>query len=355
MALTDQTTGGGLLVTEHDQRLSALLQQVAKDIEAASSKQELIAVIQRVKDFGGPLKFNHGRHKVLALTTGLIAVLTAVFSDDIIYRWGLPAIPIAMITGFCTLALVVWMWRKSARIRTSAERLYLRALLFDNQLRELTDDLPWLEKQLFADYFEFRRGNYSRKISAAYAGHYQGETHEFAYHFYHFHYVDEREVSETDSKGNTKTRKVYDHYDRFGIALPFRFIRQLAISRKAISGFKGERYKPSSNQFNRLFKVIAESEMTAARFLKPAVVLACEQAANDFKALNLEFNQQAGLCMSFDNKKVISGEQRYDFTSPEAFMAEIAQTTPLAELQRAEAFIHTLMVYSDNNFKKDVQ
>ncbi|WP_437887233.1 hypothetical protein [Phytobacter sp. V91] len=109
MALTDQTTGGGLLVTEHDQRLSALLQQVAKDIEAASSKQELIAVIQRVKDFGAPLKFNHGRHKVLALTTGLIAVLAGIFFDDIFYRWSLSATPIVIIAGFCTLALVVWM------------------------------------------------------------------------------------------------------------------------------------------------------------------------------------------------------------------------------------------------------
>lgn len=342
-----------LLTTAHDQRLSALLQQVSHDIEAAQSKRGLIEVINRVKAFGGPLKFNHHRLKLLAAATGIIALLTGIFSDDIFYQWNLSATPVVIISGVCTLGLIVYMWRKSASVRASAERLFLRALLFDNQLQELTSGLPTLQKALFADYFEFRRGNYSRTISAAYAGHYQGDTHAFAYHFYHFHYVDEREISETDGKGHTRTRKVYNHYDRYGIALDFRFIRQIAIIRKAISGVKGERYKPSSNQFNRLFKVTAETEMAAAHFLKPAVVLACEEAATGFKALNLEFNQQGGLCMSFDNKKVISGVQQYDFSSADGFIAEVENVTPLPELRKALEFIHMLMVHSDNNFKKD--
>ena len=57
--------------------------------------------------------------------------------------------------------------------------------------------------------------------------------------------------------------------------------------------------------------------------------------------------------MSFDNKKVISGVQQYDFSSADGFIAEVENVTPLPELRKALEFIHTLMVYSDNNFKKD--
>lgn len=353
MSTSEQTQSGGILTTPHDQKLTALLQQISHEIEAAQSKDDLIAAIGQVKDFGAPLKFKHSRYKLLALICGLIAAVTGLFADEIFAQWHHSTTPFTIFFALCTAGLLFYMRRKSASVHSLAKRLYLRALLFDNHLRELTSDLPLLESRLFADYFEFRRGNYSRKITEGYEGHYQGETHTFDYAFYHFHYVDQRTETETDSKGNTKTRTVYDHYDRYGIALDFRLARQLAITGKAIGGFKGERYKPSSNRFNRLFKVVAGDEMAAARFLQPAVVLACEEVATHFKALNLEFNDTAGLCMSFDNNKVVSGEPQYDFNSPDGFMREVGEVNLLPELRAALDFIHTLMVFSDNNFRKD--
>lgn len=353
MSTSEQTKTGGVLTTPHDQKLTALLQQISHKVEAAQSKDDLIATIAQVKDFGGPLKFKHSRHKLLALIAGLIAAVTGLFADEIYAQWHHSTTPFTIFFALCTAGLLFYMWRKSASVHSLAKRLYLRALLFDNHLRELTSEISILESRLFADYAEFRRGNYSRKITEGYEGHYQGDTHAFDYAFYHFHYVDQRTETETDSKGNTKTRTVYDHYDRYGIALDFRLVRQLAITGKAISGFKGERYKPSSNRFNRLFKVAAGDEMAAARFLQPAVVLACEEAATHFKVLNLEFNGDGGLCMSFDNNKVVYGEPQYDFNAPDGFMREVGTVNVLPELRAALEFIHTLMVFSDNNFRKD--
>lgn len=353
MASSERTTSGGFLATEHDQRLADLLKLISHNIEAAQSKQELIDVINQVNAFAGPLRYSHTRHKILAAVSFTVAMVCGLFLEDFFAQQNITITPVVIISGVCFLGLVIYMWRKSVSIHASAERLYLRALLFDNNLQELAYDLPSLEQDLFASFFEFNRGNYSRKITRAYKGHYQGNTHTFDYHFYHFHYVDERTVTERDSKGNTQTRTVYHHYDRYGITLNFLFTQKLAIARKTIDGFKGVRYKPSSNQFNRLFKVTTETEMIAARFLKPAVVLACEEAAERFKSLNLEFNRDAKLCMSFDNNNVISGSQQYDFSSPNDFIREVEKENPLPELHSALEFIHTLMVYSDNNFKKD--
>ncbi|WP_347253812.1 hypothetical protein [Leminorella grimontii] len=353
MAKSDETRPVGPLETNHNRRLAELLAQVSQAVEAAESQDGLVAAIERVRAFDGPLAFNHTRPKLVACLALLAAALVGGYQYYAYRHLSAPVVILMVIFGLCAVGLFIYMWRKSSRIRALAERLYQRDLLFDNDMRELGDELPQLEKQLFSNFYEFNRGNYSRELSAGYEGRYQGATHAISYHFYHFHYVDKRTEVSTDSKGRVRTRTVYDHYDRYGIMLPFRYVSHLAIIGKSVSGLKGSDYKPSSNRFNKLFKVIADTEMTAARFLKPTVVLACEEAANGFSALNLEFNAQAQLCMSFDNRSVISGQQQHDFASPDAFIEEVRGHNALPELQRALDFIHTLMVYSDSNFRKD--
>lgn len=353
MLKPEQIKPGGFLTTIHDQKLTELLHQISRNIEMAQSKDELIAIISHVKSFGGPLKFRHSRYKLLALFTGLITLATGLFSDDFYIKFHYQSTAFTIFFALCTVALIFFMWRKSARVRSLAERLYLRALLFDNQLYELTSELSSFESQLFNDYCEFRRGNYSRKIKKGYRGNYKGSLHTFDYTVYHFHYVDKRTKYVTGSNGNTRARTVYDHYNRYGIALEFRFVSLLAITGKSISGFKGKCYKTSSNQFNRLFKVVAQDDMVAARFLMPAVVLACEEAANEFESLNLEFSSVAGLCMSFEDGDVVYGDSQFDFNSPDDFMCEVREYNSLPKLRAALEFIHTLMMYSDNNFRKD--
>ncbi|WP_375709322.1 DUF3137 domain-containing protein [Escherichia coli] len=199
-----------------------------------------------------------------------------------------------------------FMCWENVDVQSISRRLFFRALLFDNKLKEITSEFVPIESRLFNNYCEFNRGNYSRSITEGYTGRYQGNTYAFDYIFYHFHYVDKRTERITDSEGRSTFQTFHYHYDRYGIELDFRLVRLLAITSKSIYGFDGKRYKTSSNRFNRHFRVITGDEMTAARFLKPAVVLVCEEITNKFRELNLEFNKQGGLIMSFDNKKVLT-------------------------------------------------
>lgn len=340
---------------QHNQRLKALLEQAALDIEAAQSEGPLVAVIERVKAFDGPLAYHFVWSKALMIVPCVIAGLMSLIhivtaspsiSSEFLMTIWLPC-------GAIALGSFMYMSGKNGRIRKLSERLYMRNMLLDNHLRELGAELPVLQKRLLTDFFELRRGNHSRQLKAGYEGHHQGHTHAFTYHFYHLHYVDRRTEEYTDSKGNTETRTIDTHFDRYGIVMPFEFVSQMAILGTRVDGLKGISYQPSSNRFNRLFKVKAGTEMVAARFLKPTIVLACEEAASRFKDLNLECNAQAMLCMSFANGEWISGtRQKYDFKTPDAFIAEVKEHTVLPELHTALDFIHTLMVYSDSNFQK---
>ncbi|EGB2280675.1 hypothetical protein ID360_004120 [Salmonella enterica] len=168
MLKPEQIKPGGFLTTIHDQKLTELLHQISRNIEMAQSKDELIATIGQVKSFGAPLKFSHSRYKLLALFTGLIALATGLFSDEFYIKFHYQSTAFTVFFALCTAALIFFMWLKSSRVRSLAERLYLRALLFDNQLYELTSELSLFESQLFNDYCEFRRGNYSREIKKGY-------------------------------------------------------------------------------------------------------------------------------------------------------------------------------------------
>lgn len=337
-----------VLTTEHDRNLSEFIQKISLAVETAQTKDELISVIDQVKAFGHPLRFKHSRYKLLAVITSFIAIVTRLFSDKIYALWNYSTIPLYVFLTFCTIALIFLMCREDVDVQSISRRLFFRATLFDNNLKELTSEFATIKSRLFKSYCEFKRGNYSRSITEGYTGHYQGNTYAFDYIFYHFHYVDKRTERKTDSEGHT----VHYHYDRYGIELNFRLVRQLAIASELFCGFGGKRYKTSSNHFNRHFKVITGDEMTAARFLKPAVVLVCEEIADKFKGLNLEFNKQGGLTMSFDNKKVLHRRRQFDLNYPDEFIHEISEKNSLPELYAALDFIHTLMLFSDNNFRE---
>lgn len=176
----------GATAKGHNQRLAALLVQVSQDIEAANSQDGLIEAIEQVKAFNGPLAFNHRGLKCAVAAALIAALLLGGYAYYVYRHLSEPTVVLMVVLGLGALGMSIYMWRKSSRIRALAERLYQRDLLFDNQLREMGDDLPELEKRLFTDFYEFNRGNYSRELSAGYEGQYQGETYGFSYFFITF-------------------------------------------------------------------------------------------------------------------------------------------------------------------------
>ncbi|HAV9203505.1 TPA: hypothetical protein JLF26_004934 [Escherichia coli] len=56
--------------------------------------------------------------------------------------------------------------------------------------------------------------------------------------------------------------------------------------------------------------------------------------------------------MSFENKKVLHKTRQFDLNYPDEFTHEVSENNSLPELYAALEFIHTLMLFSDNNFKE---
>jgi len=304
-----------------------------------------------MQDFPAPVAFDNSHLNRMTLIICLVSVVTA----GLFYINGIHN-PYAVLPAAVTaITLGIYIYRRLSRksaFTSLSDRIHYQSVLHDYGLEET----PVRAKaQGLANRFQaFRLGNHSRELKKLLHGRYHGDEHEFTYDYYHFHYVNRRTetYTTTDSKGNVRvrTRTVYDHFDRFGFIVAFQFAKNLRISESGLSFFnKG--WKSSSVSFNKNFNVRADSEMEAAKFLTPKLILEIEAAGKALTGLDMEFNSAGDLCFSFDDRNTLAKGRMHGLENPVDFEREIAGHSSQPKLDSALEFIHTLMKYSDNNFE----
>ena len=330
-----------------NQQLQVFLTSLENKISRAQNRDELTAILQMVKSFGRPLKYDNTHYWYSLLAAALVAGLS------LFYLYYNPETAVAMwligLAGITALVFAVLIFSRRSKIDNLSDALYQRDVYLDNNWQDLPFNGKRLAAQLAQQFNDFKRGNHLREIQWLVKGHYKGQEHQFEYHAYTFHYVDRRQVSSTDAKGRRRTRTVYEHHYRYGLYLPFEFVKGIAISSSWFGSFFGSSYKPASTEFNRHFKVNAQNEMVAAKFLKPAVVVEIEDLGKELSGLNLEFSSLGQLCMSFSSN-ICKWQRQYGLDEPDAFLREIERNQKIPLLQQTLQRIHTLLRHSDNNF-----
>jgi hypothetical protein len=330
-----------------NQQLALFLTSLSFQITQAKNREDLRSILRKVSAFGRPLRYDNKSYWVGLATASLISSLALL---SIKFYPNLDFIP--WFAGGAALlgvmfAILIFMRRN--KISGLSDALYTRDVYLDNNWQSESYNGKRLAAELGQQFSEFRRGNHLREISWLVKGHFQGAEHYFDYHAYTFHYVDRRQVVTTDSKGKIRTRTVYDHHYRYGLYLPFDFVRNIAIYSSWFGGLFSGSYKPASVEFNRKFKVKAENELVAAKFLKPSIVVEIEDMGKDLADLNLEFSSSGDLCISYAHN-ICSWKRQYGLDDPDQFLREIEGDQTLTRLHNTLNRIHTLMRHSDNNF-----
>jgi hypothetical protein len=336
----------------HNDRLKAALAAIETRVDSAKGDDDLVAAIKLLSGFPAPIKYDNSRLNQITLgIVGASAIAAAILYfqalDPALMLWPAAAAVISLIVYG-----VIRMKRKGSLTKLS-DRIYYRTSLFDYGLTPVNFSAKGEARKLGARFQAFRLGNYSREIRNLLRGKYTGAEHTYGYDHYHFHYVNRRTetYTTTDSKGNVRirTRTVYDHFDRYGFIVAFKYARSLRISEGGLAFFKSG-WKSASVSFNKHFNVAADSEMEAAKFLTPKVLLEIESAGQALRGMDLEFNSAGDLCFSFDDSNMIAANRAGGLEQPAAFADLVAGHTTQANLDAALDFIHTLMKYSDNNF-----
>ena len=328
--------------------LAEAIAQFNQQLPQIGHKAELLQLLDKLALLPQPIRYHYKQRWYLCSAGLLLSILVAVLTyqlqaDTLLYY-------IAAAMALISLIPLLIAWHHIHQLNQFTKQLYWQNALLDNQLTLLKKvDWPptanWLQQ-----FAEFKRGNYKREFKQLIQGKYAGTEHSFSYHYWHFHYVNRRTETTTNSKGQVTTRVVYDHFDRYGVILPFAYCRNLFITAFAAEGIKGERYSSDSGRFNKIFQVRAADTMQAARFLKPAIIIALEEQAAALKQLNLAFSEQGELCISFADKDVLDSKPACGLDQLTLFRQSIEQPTALPKLQQLLNTVHQLLRHSDSNF-----
>ena len=349
---------GGITMFQgmHDSRIHNMqLRQALATLEAATEQARddaaLAAAVRSMVPFGEPVQFDPRFANRIAMLCSLPIVAAMLFlangkTSD--YAIG-PAVVLAIIAA----SWLSYRMQQDNRFSGLSDKIYHKSTLFDYGLRSEVVSPSREAERLGQKFSTFKCGNHKREIRSVQTGQYEQDEIAYSYRLFHFHYVDRRTetYTTTDSNGNirTRTRVVYDHYDRYGFLLPFGYARGLRITKNALGfGFGG--WKSASDKFNRKFTVHAETEIEAARFLRPKVLLAIDAAGAMLADMTLEINASGELCLSFNDSNMIGNNRRYGIETPEAFAQEIAGISHQPKLTAALEFLRTLIKYNDNNF-----
>lgn len=242
------------------------------------------------------------------------------------------------------------MRHRKCRIRDLSYELFDADSLLDNNIQPFVSRESFSEELLFSSFSEFRRGNYSRefrqflKIS-------QDTRPEAIY--YHFHYVDRRveKTTSRDSDGRvrTETEIVYNHYDRYGIIFDFLYGQGLSLNSSGDTHNKVN-YKPSYTLFNKKFEIGANSEIDAAKMLKPALQVELFEMTKKIPDINIQISNNNQLLIGTHENMFSRTKPNYTLKDPQAFYNELLEINKIDYIEKAYQIYNILTTHLDNNF-----
>ncbi len=353
----------------HNKQLKQLLTEVGAIAEAAKNENELDGVFEKLRIFragNGPIKFDNTA-KIICFFAVLVLSAAGGFA-----AWMMPALletvlsysdEYLFVAGIFWAAIliipVIMMLLSAGEIADVSDTIFRKDVFFDNELTDKKIENGESLYETFHEQFgEFRnRGDEDRYIKRLVWGKYNGKETELAYDYYVFQYVRVYyvPVTHTDSKGNvtvTIERRTETLY-RYGIMADFPYVKGIAVVSGGGGGNYGdytESWQTASDEFNGIFYVYAVDQMTASKFLKPAVVLAFIEMDKYFSGLNVEINGEGRLNIAFSDSDILDIERKHSIADPDEFEKEIKSALVLSKLRTLLDFVGTLKKFNDSNF-----
>ena len=346
----------------HNRQLDELLSRVKEAAENAREEKDFGSIFSMLRDFQqrvGPIKYDNRVKWWILAAIGLLGGAFALmyFLDPVIQN-DLGDLGYGILGAFAVAAIVmaVIIAVAGSAIGEISDLIFDKDVYFDNRLE--TVDIEGKRKELYREFKkafgDFRnRGDEDRYVKRLVKGVWSGKEHAFPFEYYVFHYVRVYYVPVTTKVGKTSVttmqRRTETLYRR-GLILDFPFVKGFAAYSGGGSYDYPEGFRPTSKEFSDIFGVGAASAQVAAKFLKPAVVLAFLGLDKSFSKLNVEINDEGRMNIAFSDSDVLDLERKFSIAEPDEFEAEIRSQLDLPKLRQLLEFVETLKKHNDSNF-----
>lgn len=338
----------------HNSALKLAIKQLESDVKAAITRDELLSAVAKLNVFNGKLDFDHTKSWVVSVICFALSAYFGwvVYSHSISQSLWVPIV-LAGVTFLVGAFILGNILVNNSQITGTSDAVRKKNILLANNLAVLEIDPKGYYKELKSKFKEFKRGNNKREIEYAIQGEMDCNGKTIPFIAYKFHYVVKsthtRSVSDGRGGTRTETYNTYHSYYRYGVILDFNLLSGIAVISDS-TNHSGERYKPASNEFNKQYDTYAETELSMAKFLKPAVVLLFEDMAKEFSEFNFEVNTAGKLCVSFEDDDLIFANSKISLREFDVFMAELRGENIPVKLGKLTSFLNNIYRLSDANF-----
>lgn len=309
----------------NNQILVRMLNNVMARVYVAKDIEQITAQLDRLHNASIAIKFNNSQ-TYFAVFAVIAAALTYFFLQ-VYPRFGnfyWYDFAVLIVSVGLTAWFVSSISRRSKKIAQTSQVFIDQVLTLLYKIKPMP--LNYCDRVLHA-FFDFQRGNHSRKITWAKSFEIEHEGEVIEAIAVRLHYVDVRTVTTTSMQGKrmrTRHRKVYDHYDREGIILPNKFeLLPMIISQDKLSKYYKQDFSPSSIAFSESFNVQSVSELDAAKLLGPSAVTSFNDLAKEASGITFEISPSHGVLVSQKHKDILNYKARYSVSEPLAFKKEL--------------------------------
>lgn len=329
----------------HNQKLKQLLNTVKFNSRKAATQDELMQAVSPVAAFEGAIEFDNTVPFFIAmLAFPLWFLISALpyFQTGKIDVFALLFVSVLTIAGGIAF---LYGLRRNNNINLLADEIFSKKIRLDNKFKELVIAGKAVSALPGADQDAPRRPiwmrltadarNVTRKLQHLIEGQFDGNFKSFT--FYYFNADFSTHVDSADEHGSL-TQK----YSRSGIYFPFENVKNLIVVSANYS--KPEQgFIPISDAFDSLFRVKANSEAEAVKFINPAVAELFEGIAGKFTDLKLSIDESGVACLTCSDSGLLEKRRNYGFDDAENFIAEISGKAKIKKLNELLFFVDALM------------
>lgn len=330
--------------------LQVALEIIEEKIQSSNNSKELFNIFKFIRSLN--LKFkNEGFGICYVCFVGFIFFVGVILFGASMGRVSFEALGCLFWFNFTFIVVSIIygmvIFRKITYTKEISDSIVLKKVALDNNLVFDMSDKKKLLKNFELMFFIFRQGNHFSELTKYIKGNYKDKL---VYHYFNFYYIDENTSTSTDSSGNDSSHTTYDHYDLYGVIIPFniKYFVKISNYETAFKFRKFIKWKTSSISFNKKFKIYTDCEQAIAMFLQPKVIEIIEKLYETFPELDIELSPCGLLALSTPDNELLNYTRQYGVDQLDLFENEIKKNLDQTKLYKALEFINFLKEYHEH-------
>ncbi|GGM16469.1 hypothetical protein GCM10009425_29250 [Pseudomonas asuensis] len=295
----------------HNARLGRLVDDGYRELEKATSRDDLFAIIDTFESFPGPKTFQPTLGLGSLVSGALLILLSLILYNSLhspldfgSYQHS-ASVCIGIVGSFAVLAGICILIGQANNIPMLSKVLIRKMILIEMKLHPLDDYRYLILERISADFGDYQREGHSRELVVAQDNSLKPSSDPCqSFSYYELAYAEKRvEVNYNTERARDECKEVIHHFKRYSLIFDFQGLRGLTIRTHAAGILSDRRVwlDTRDSVFDQLFRLSGDSLLECETLLKNDLLGLFIELESFLTRPSLEFSEKGQLCLSFDD------------------------------------------------------